>query len=232
MQTCLISVQGWASMWGYEYRFVDDALFSYVPSNLRKKFIAQPVVLSDLARLRLLQHALTVGYDRAVWLDADFLVFDADRLQLSDTRHAVGREVWVQKNNNKLKAYKKVHNAFMVFTRDDSFLPFYTDVAEDFLLRAQAPVVPQFIGPKLLTAQHNLTELSVCEQAGMLSPLCLRDILHGGGPALDMMKAQHTAEVAASNLSASYEGKAVDGVLNDEATYLQVVECLLNDGMP
>lgn len=225
-----MSVRGWASAQGFEYQFLDDALFSNLPNKLREKFGAQPVVLSDLARLRLLQAACADGYERAVWLDTDMLVFDPNRLQLPDTQHAVGREVWVQVNEGKLRAYRKVHNAFMMFAASDSFLPFYADTAESFLQRTKAPVVPQFIGPKLLTAQHNLTALTVCEEAGMLSPLCLQDVINGGGAALDRMKKGHGSSLAAVNLSASYEGRASDGVLNDEAAYQKAVDLLLERG--
>jgi fructose-specific component phosphotransferase system IIB-like protein len=230
MELTVASVKEWAQMAGYDYRFIGNELFEAVPQPLRAKYSSQPVVLSDLARLRLLQAAISQGYERAIWMDADMLVFAPEALHIPAERHLVGREVWVQRQHEALKTYKKVHNAFMAFTADDSFLPFYADCAEDFLDRAEAPVVPQFIGPKFLTAQHNLIELNVLESAGMLSPLCLADVLKGGGAALELMKGAHKGKLAAVNMSASYEGREADGVCNREQDYEQAVQILLKGG--
>lgn len=204
---------------GYEYRFLDDELFDFVPSRIRSKYSAQPVILADLARLRLLQAGLSDGFERVVWIDADVFAFAPDRLQLPETSHAIGREVWVQMRGEKLRAYRKVHNAFLMSSSGDSFLPFYADAAERLLEQAKPPLVPQFIGPKFLTAQHNIAGLHVSDCVGMLSPLALRDLVDGGGAAMDLTLSGHTDMPAAFNLSASYAGKESDGVQNSEAEY-------------
>ncbi len=225
---CRASVEVWAAHVGADYRFLGDELFGHIPSWVREKVAPQTVIATDLARLRLMQDFLHEGYDRVLWLDADMLVFAPERLPVPEGPHAVGREVWVQQSGGGLKAYRKVHNAFLMTTRDDSFLPFYADAAERMLTRAKPPLVPQFIGPKLLTALHNMTELSIEERAGMLSPLALRDVLNGGGLALEQTLAGHKAHPAAFNLSASYMGRESDGVLNTEADYEAVVEILFS----
>jgi len=232
VQACTRSVQHWAKFVGADYQFIDDALFEHVPKTLRVKFEKQSVVLTDLARLRLLLSALQGGYQRAVWLDADMLVFDPSNLKLPQTTHAVGREVWVQLAKGKLRAYKKVHNALLMATGNDSFLPFYADTAEKMLAQVECPVVPQFIGPKWLSAQHNIAGLNIVESAGMLSPLALRDVCARGGEALRLTCAKHKESLTAVNLSASYVGKTSDGICNNEAEYEQAVELLLMHGLP
>jgi hypothetical protein len=231
MRLCLQSVQAWAESQHAEYQFIDDALFDLVPTDIKEKYSNQPVVLSDLARLRLIQKAFTEGYERTLWVDTDVLIFAPERLLFSGKNHMVGREVWVQERDGQPKAYKKVHNAFLSFTATDSFLPFYADAAEAFLRKAKAPVVPQFIGPKFLTAQHNLVGLHVEEKAGMLSPLALADVLKGGGPALSKTVSGHCEPLAAVNMSASYEGRESDGVCNSEDDYERAVALLLEGGL-
>jgi len=230
VEACLETVRIWATQTSVDYQFLGDEIFEFVPEYLRYKFKDQPVILTDLARLRLLNSALNDAYDRAVWIDADLLVFNPYALDLIKAFHAVGREVWVQKAGSQLKVYRKVHNAFLMGTKDDSFLPFYADAAETMLRRAEGPLVPQFIGPKLLTAQHNITALHVQESVGMVSPLALRDALNGGGPALDLTLAGHERGLDAVNLSASLLGIKSDEVCHGEADYEKFIEQTLSAG--
>ncbi|MGD8590872.1 MAG: hypothetical protein PVG22_18770, partial [Chromatiales bacterium] len=113
---CLDSVRRWSESNQYTYRFLNDELFDAVEEDLLEKIAHQQVIASDLARLKLLQRALGEGYETAVWLDADFLIFDPLGFILPDGPYAVGREVWVQHDRQgRLRRYKKVHNAFLMF---------------------------------------------------------------------------------------------------------------------
>ncbi len=201
---CLETVRGWCATNGYEYRFVGDELFDQVPVPLLEKTRQQPVIATDLARLLLLQDALHSGYETVVWMDADFLIFDPADFHLPDAPCALGREVWVQHDRQgQLKAYKKVHNAFLMFRKGNSFLAFYADTAQRLLAENQGTVPPQFIGPKLLTALHNVARLSVMESAGMLSPMVIKSVLAGDGPALGLFARQSPQPIAAANLCIS-----------------------------
>lgn len=62
---------------------------------------------------------------------------------------------------------------------------------------------PQYIGPKLLTALHNMLHFPVVENAGMLSPAVSIDLLNGDGAALDLFLRHHQQMPAGVNLSAS-----------------------------
>ena len=160
------------------------------------------------------------------------LVVDEAAFVIADKPYSIGREVWVQRKEGKLQAYKKVHNAFLMATKGDSFLPFYADAAESLLRRAEGPLVPQFAGPKLLTALHNTVGLNVQENAGMLSPLALNDICEGGGAALAKTISGHQMPLAAVNMSASLLGQDVDGVCNTARDYERAIELLLANGFP
>jgi hypothetical protein len=201
---CLASVRDWCAQHRYGYRFLGDELFERVPGALLRKTRAQPVIATDLARLRVLQEALAEHYRAVIWLDADVLVFDPAAFRPPDTAYAVGREVWVQPDGQgRLKVYRKVHNAFLLFRRGNPFLDFYADTAERLLALNRGTMPPQYLGPKLLTALHNVAQLPVLESAGMLSPAVCRDILDGGGAALDLFRAHSMQPPAAANLCVS-----------------------------
>ena len=229
LQPCIDSVRSWAEHWGFEYCFLDDSLFDSVVEQFGDLVRRQPVIASDLARLYSIRQNLAEGYDCVIWCDADFLVFDPDSLQLISDAFALGREVWVQQDNQRgLRTYKKVHNAFMMFRRENAFLEFYLDTAVRLLRQNQSGIPPQFIGPKLLTALHNITHLPVQENAGMLSPLVIRDLLDGGGESLDLMLSKSPRDLAAANLSASlFES---EGFTDD--TMHRVIRRLLSTDLP
>ena len=204
IEACLESVRDWSDLNDYTYRFIGDELFAQVPADLLAKLSDQLTVASDLARLLVLQNVLKEGFGTVIWLDADFLIFDPSAFVIPDQSSAVGREVWVQHDRHgKLKTYKKVHNAFLMFRSDNSLLDFYSDTAIRLLSKNEGDIPPQFIGPKLLTALHNVAIFSVMESAGMLSPLVITDILSGEGAALDQFIAHSPEAIAGANLCVS-----------------------------
>ena len=208
---CISSVKNWATQYQFDYLFIGDELYGYVPKSLLKKTKAQPIIATDLARLRALQFYLKQGFDRVIWCDADFLIFAPDNFLLPDEPYALGREIWVQndrKKTTKLNVYIKVHNAFMLYCKNNSFLDFYADTAERLLTLNQGQMPPQFIGPKLLTAIHNIAQCPVLETAGMLSPRVIQDLANGTTSALSLMKQRATQSIFAANLCSSLYAKA------------------------
>lgn len=222
---CCESVQSWAVENSFAYEHCGDELFEYLPTGLRRKYCEQPVVLTDLARLLWLQRKLDEGYDRAIWCDADILFFQP--MQPAGAMDTFGRECWVQRTGGRLRAYRKIHNAFMSFLRGSSTLPFYIERATSLLESADAPVVPQFIGPKLLTAWHNIAPFGVEERVGMLSPLAMDDLLGNREPALTLLLNGHSRELCALNLSASLAGRESDGVQFEDSDYDRLIDGLL-----
>jgi hypothetical protein len=199
---CIDSVKHWAAMNQYEYKFIGDELFDLVSNQVLQKTKTQRVVATDLARLIALKNFLNDGYECVIWCDADFLVFQPEKFHLPEESYAIGREVWIQNSDkgNKITAYIKVHNAFLMFKKKNPFLEFYIDSAERLVLNNHGGVPPQFIGPKLLTAIHNIVQCPVLESAGMLSPLVIQDIAAGGGSALALFKEKSSYPIYAANL--------------------------------
>jgi len=189
-------------------------------------------VFTDLGRLMLAKELLDEGYDRVIWCDADMLVFNPDDFQINvSDEYAFGREVWVQKDaKGRLKAYRKIHNAFCVFIKNNSFLDFYIHSCLSIIKRIEGQMVPQIVGPKFLSSIHNIVNCPVVEDAAMFSPLVVQDILSGGGAALDLMKHETPLDIHAANLSASMEGKDNDGVRLSSDHMEQACDALLKAG--
>jgi hypothetical protein len=223
LQSCLDSVSNWSENNHFDYRFIGDDLFDFVPDDLLEKTARQRVIATDLARLYALQNEILAGYETVVWCDADFLIFNPEQFVLPETNFALGREVWIQHDSdNRLRAYRKVHNAFMMFRQGNSFLEFYADTAERLLRLNTGPMPPQFIGPKLLTALHNIVICPVLESAGMLGPLVIKDLLRGGGPALDLFRQKSAEQIFAANLS----GSLVEREKIDDVDMLRLIKTL------
>lgn len=212
LEKCMDSVRVWANMQNFDYQFMGDELFADVPEPLMEKTRTQRVVATDLARLLVLRSYLEQGYQRVVWCDADLLIFQPESLVLPSVDFAVGREVWIQSDgmNGRPKAYIKVHNAFMLFSAGNAFLDFYIDSATRMLSLHEGRFVPQFIGPKLLTALHNILHFPVIESVGMLSPSVAQDLVAGGGSSLDMFLTRSPAMPAAVNMCGSLALKEKD----------------------
>jgi len=184
IETALESVRNWAQKSGYGYRFIDDALFDELTASEREHCRAQPVVASDLARLRWCQRLLREGAERVVWCDADTLIFDADALELRAAPCAFGRELWLQAGeqaSGKPKLYKKIHNAFMQFSAQDPVLEFYGYAAARLInnhaAHSKGPMVAQLAGPKFLTHLHNVLSFDVVETAQVMSPMLAEALL-------------------------------------------------------
>lgn len=207
---CIASVTGWARAAGFDYLRLGDELFDFVPEDLRAKTAGQVVVATDLARLKVAQSLLTDAYDTVVWCDADFLVFAPHDFRLPPESYALGREIWVAPHAGKANGFtarKQVHNAFLMFRRGNTFLDFYAETAARMLARNSGPMPPQFIGPKLLTALHNVVGCPVLETAGMLSPAVLGEIAGPPGAALELFRRRSPQPPAAANLCASLHAR-------------------------
>ncbi len=228
LHPCINSVKQWALLKEFDYVWMGDELFDELNPTQHANTRLQRVVASDLARLQKLTEELTRA-DRVVWCDADTLVINPKSLELPLTGSALGREIWIQASTidgGSPKVYAKVHNAFMVFCSGDSFLPFYRDTASRMLERHEGPYVDQFIGPKLLTAIHNLVQLPVIENAGVLSPGVITDLNRGGGKFLDAFCRRLQRVPAALNLCAS---SVRSGELGEQSMS-DVVEVLQRSG--
>ncbi|RDD63308.1 hypothetical protein [Ferruginivarius sediminum] len=230
---CMESVRAWSQQAGFAYRFVGDELFDTLPDWVRAKTVGRPQVASDLARLNVLADLLDEGWESAVWLDADVLVFDPEglsaALDLSDG-YLLGREAWVQTDaKGRLRAPRGIHNALCAMRRGNPFLAFYRDAATRILARHNGPMVPQLIGPKFLKSLDNMLGLPATWAVNMASPRLLSDIAGGRGPALRLFNARSGNSPSALNLCLSYTGREVDDIAVDTNLIDVAIDRLLAD---
>ena len=235
LRTCLDSVSGWAAGAGFAHRVDGDGFLERVPAELRARAHGRTQVVADLARLDWIAELLADGWDRVIWLDADVLVFAPERLTaalaLPPSGYLFGREVWVQPDaRGNPKTRRNLHNALLAFTPGNPVLAFYRHAATRVLARHEGPPVPQLIGPKLLTALDNMIRLDASWAVGMASPLVVRDLAAGGGPALACLQAASPEPPAALNLCASLAGREADGVALDDAEMARAVDALSRTG--
>ena len=230
MEKTIHSVKTWAVLRHFEYRFLGDELLDLLPQDLRIKTRTQPVVASDLARLKALKVALSEGYQTVIWCDADFLIFSPEKFDLPPDDFGLGREIWIQRDSRsgRPRAYIKVHNAFLFFREGNAFLDFFTDSAERLIRKHHGPFAPQFLGPKFLTAVHNIVQCPVVESAGMLSPLVIKDLLNGFGPFLDLFLERTRYPIAAANLCGSL---TANGEMSNQEIS-EVIDILLSGMRP
>ena len=211
---CIESVRAWAEQNGFSYQFQGDSLFDLLaPYPFLDRY--GRVIQSDVARLLWMEQCLAEGYERVIWLDADMLVHCPVAFTVPSASFSVGREVWIQETaRNRYKAYVKVHNAWLHAAKGSIDLPFYRETALRLLARNTAGVPAQFVGPKLLTALHNIVGFEVNERAGMLSPEVAQAYLseHKARGALDLFLSRHKETPAVLNLSASCETDAMRAV--------------------
>ena len=231
LRACLDSVGAWAAGAGFAHRVDGDGFLDRVPAHLRARAHGRTQVVADLARLHWIAELLDAGWGRVIWLDADVLVFAPERLtaalELPSAGYLFGREVWVQPDaRGRPRARRNLHNAVLAFAPGNPVLEFYRHAAERVLARHDGPPVPQLIGPKLLTALDNMIQLDATWAVGMASPLVVRDLAAGGGPALACLRASAPAPPAAFNLCASLAGGAADGVALSDREMIRAVGAL------
>ena len=222
---CLASVRVWAEARGYAYRFIGDEIFDLVPpAYLARTRHALPIVV-DLARLLLAQRAHAEGYRRAIWLDADVLVFAPDRLAIPDERDFyLCRELWL----SGFAVSRRVNNCACAFTAGTPFLPFYIAACQQLVRDAVGALDPLIAGTRFLTELDRALPLPQLDGVGLFGPAVVRDLAAGGGPYLEALR-RASGPLHAVNLCASFRGKrfrAPEPFVLDDDVYARAVDAL------
>lgn len=202
--TCLDSVAAWAKQSGFDHRLLGDEFFDYAPQWVRERCGPQIFPVTDLARLYLLQDYLGRGYDRAVWLDADIIVFAPELLKI-DTQagYAFCHEVMLGElpDGRVHISAPSINNAAMVFARNHPMLDFYRFATEAILQHAPPGEIKRTaVGPKFLLALQRAMPLERLTSVGLFTPRLLADIAGGGTPLCGAYARQFGFPLAAANL--------------------------------
>ncbi len=198
-------VEKWANSKGFEYLFIDDRMFDYVPEWYKKQVQQKILPVSDLARLEIAKELLTKGYDRTIWVDADLILFDPDKFDIAvQEQFAFMKEIWVEKNRFGFVDFEqRVCNAITVFTADNSFLDFYIYACNTIakspqhwiyrfnsgnklsvrwerlkmkLSKPSTNISSDIVGTEFLTALYKALSFPLIENIGLFSPVLMKEI--------------------------------------------------------
>ena len=226
MTRCMASVRAWSGAQRYEYRFVDDSLFDYVPDWYRRGAGDNIQVVSNLARLLVAKELLAAGYERTLWMDADILVFDEDAFRIDvASDFAFCHEVWITSHWGSLIKQSGVNNSVSVFIRGNSFLDFCIWAHKD-LVRRGTKILAHGTSTRLLTALHQGIPLPLLTNVGVLSPVVARDVRDGANRIAKKYAAMHGAPIQAMNLGGSLCGKPFDGRVLANADFDAIVDAI------
>lgn len=227
MTRCMRSVREWADGRGFEYRFIDDRLFDYLPSWYREQTFQTILPHTNLARLLVAKELLAEGYDRTVWIDADILVFDPERFDIEvKGDFAFCREVWIKVKWGAVVKSDLINNSVTQFMRGNRFLDYciwaHEEIARQFVLRYGSST-------RLLSAMHQAAPLPTISNVGLINPVLMRDLLRGGGMLAREYMLAHGAPLRAANLCASLCDTDETGIRVGPADYEAIVALLLEN---
>lgn len=223
---CLQSVRTWAAAQQFEYRFIDDSFFDYVPAWYRQGAGGNIQVVTNLARLLVARELLAAGYERTIWMDADILVFDQQSFRVDVTSDfAFCREAWVWSRWGALVNLPGVNNSVSVFIRDNRFLDFCIWAHED-LVRRGTRIQAHGTSTRLLTALYAAAPFPLLTNVGVLSPVIARDLAATTGRLARKYAELHGAPIHAINLGGSLCGKPFDGLVAGDPEYDAIVDVI------
>jgi hypothetical protein len=224
---CMKSVRDWTVSRGFEYRFIDDRFFDYVPDWYRQGAGGNVQVVTNLARLAVAGDLLSNGYDRTIWLDADMLIFDPHAFEI-DVREqfAFCREVWLTTRWGATVKMPGVNNSATVFLAGNSFLDYAIWAHED-LVRRGTQILPHGTTTRLLTGLHAAAPMPLLHNIGLLSPVIARDILEGEHRLVVEYALAHGAPIHAANLGASVRGEVSEAGVFDDNDFAAIADTLL-----
>jgi hypothetical protein len=236
IQACLDSVKAWAAVQGFDYRFYDDAFFDLVPREYFPRASVHKCILADYARLVAARDLLNEGYERALWLDADALVFAPRQFTVPvDHGYAFCREVWLDRVILGRPHFKlTVNNALSVFCRDQTIIDFYLDAA-NAILRGSQPLAAVSIGTEFLMKLQRAHPFRLVANMGIFGPEMAYRYLENDGRFLQPYLGFQTSEVYAANLCLSHQagGKpfrgAPDGWNLDGPMLISLIRRLQSD---
>ncbi len=182
--------------------------------------------MSDLARLVAARELLNEGFDRAIWIDADLVVFDPSLEVKIDAPFAFCRELWVELQDKTLNCWPRVNNAMCMFSRGNRFLDFYIDACES-IVRAQKELNPLAVGTAFLTGLARVMPIPLIESVATLGPAVLQPLARGDDRVLHEYRRVYGGPIRAANLCGSVCDKPCQGTVLRETDYERAIDRLL-----
>ncbi len=228
IETCMRSAREWAASRGFEYRFFDDAFFELCPAWYRERVEGNVLLMSDLARLVAARGMLDEGFERAIWVDADLLVFAPEAFQVDTGENfAFNTELWVSREQGKFIGWRRVNNAVCTFDRGNAFLDFYIDACQRIVRQSAEPLSRLSVGTHFLSGLHKLTPLPLIGSVGTFNPILMELLVRGDLEPLRAYRKHFGRPIGAANLCGSFRGQVVQGVKMEDPVYQGTATALL-----
>jgi len=225
---CLASVRAWASERGHDYEFIDDSLFDLLPAWYPAAVGHRLLPRTNLARLLAARAFLARGFDRAIWIDADVVVFDPASWSLreGDDGFAFTREMWFETRWGAPVARFGINNSVFIVAADNPFLEFCV-WAHERIARTNTEIHDYATTTRLLTDLNRGAPLPLITSVGLVSAIVNRAIREGRHAELHAYMQAHGHAVQAANLSGSIVGRSVNGIVLTPKDQLAVIDVLL-----
>jgi len=234
---CLKSVRAWADANSYDYRLSGDESFSLCGADYLAAAGQNVRSITNLLRLLLVRQAHESGYDRAIWIDADILVFAPDALKIDLTeRYAFAREAWINPLGGQAwKAQAGVNNSVFACMSGEPDLDWFILTLRHIAAHRKIKTNYQ-LGGDLIKGLRSSLGFESLEGFGMFSPAVVDALSRKRDPVLRAQARFHGAPVYAANLCAGpqYHPIAAAGVLAAvdalERTRGEIVNGWLSEG--
>jgi hypothetical protein len=203
IERCLASVRAWARDRGHDYRLTDDSVFALCGEAYLAKVGDNKLPISDLFRLELIRNALAEGYDQAIWMDADILVFAPDRLAFEPAaRISFPPEVWLFQMDGRWAVTKAINTCVVACPRGDPDLDLIIQTIRH-KARHHEITHPFQVGVDLIRGMHHFLQFPILPNIGMFSSWALKALAANDEEAIAHQAAHHETPIYAANLCAS-----------------------------
>lgn len=228
MGRCMASVRDWCRQREFEYRFIGDEIFEILPAWFLDAYRGRMLPLTDLARALSARKFLGEGWERAIWVDADVLIFLPERFEVgTEHGYALCMELWCEKKWGELVLDRRINNCVSVYDRGNAFLPFYIE-AMQALARAKGAMLTDWdVGTNFLSSLGRITPLALLGNVAMLSPTLVSALATHDAELLRRYSREMGQVCGATNLCGSALERAGPERANREQQLNEAIDLLL-----
>jgi hypothetical protein len=220
LKTCHGTVKDWAADVGYDYRFVGDELFDYIPSWFKEKCKGQMLPITDLGRLQWMERLMREGAPRVVWVDYDVVILDRSFRVPQNLSVLFTKEKWIDRApDGRLVQVEAINNSIMMIERGSPILEFLIGAILARARQCKAPVDRCFAGTRLLTELATVFEPPLLRRVAQISPTVLIDLARGSLSSLNMLAGPEHSSWVAANLCGAFKGRRCAGFQMTDILY-------------
>jgi hypothetical protein len=221
MERCLASVRDWTAARGYDYQFEGDSVFALCGDDYLAAVGDNKRSITNLARLEWIRNALSAGYDRAIWFDADTFIFDPVRFSMDvRTGYACAKGVWIAIEAGRPVVKHEVHNAALVFAEHHPDLDLMIDMIR--YIAATRPIAHNFqLGVNLLSGLHAGLRFPLVPGVGTFGPVMVNALARRRTGLLRLAARETAFPLRAANMCWSARDPRSDRVIDSAMDALE-----------